>query len=139
MSRSATKIGPGAFIAAAFIGPGTVTLCTIAGVKFAYGLLWVMLLSIVATYTLQEMSARLGLITQKGLAAVIKEQISSTILRNITVLLIFSAIVVGNIAYEAGNLTGASLGLSAIFGESSLPFLPLLICSMSAIILFICS
>ncbi|WP_394388331.1 Nramp family divalent metal transporter [Shewanella woodyi] len=137
MSRSATKIGPGAFIAAAFIGPGTVTLCTIAGVKFGYGLLWVMLLSIVATYTLQEMSARLGLITQKGLAAVIKEQISSTILRNITVLLIFSAIVVGNIAYEAGNLTGASLGLSAIFGESSLPFLPLLIGSMSAILLFI--
>ncbi|ACA87676.1 Nramp family divalent metal transporter [Shewanella woodyi] len=137
MSRSAPKIGPGAFIAAAFIGPGTVTLCTIAGVKFGYGLLWVMLLSIVATYTLQEMSARLGLITQKGLAAVIKEQINSTVLRNITLLLIFSAIVVGNIAYEAGNITGASLGLSAIFGESSLPFLPLLIGSVSAILLFI--
>lgn len=137
MSRSAPKIGPGAFIAAAFIGPGTVTLCTIAGVKFGYGLLWVMLLSIVATYTLQEMSARLGLITQKGLAAVIKEQIDSSILRNITLLLIFSAIVVGNIAYEAGNITGASLGLSAIFGESSLPFLPLLIGAVSAILLFI--
>ena len=96
-----------------------------------------MLLAIVATYTLQEMSARLGMITQKGLAAVIKEQITSPILRNITVLLIFSAIVVGNIAYEAGNITGASLGLSAIFGEQSLPFLPSLIGATSTLLLFI--
>ena len=131
------KIGPGAFIAAAFIGPGTVTLCTLAGVQFGYGLLWVMLLSIIATYFLQEMSARLGLITQKGLAAVIKEQITSAPLRNMTVLLIFSAIVIGNIAYEAGNISGASLGLSAIFGKKSLPFLPFVIGSISALLLFI--
>ena len=29
-------IGPGVLIAAAFIGPGTVTLCTIAGASFGY-------------------------------------------------------------------------------------------------------
>ena len=32
-------IGPGALIAAAFIGPGTVTLCTIAGASFGYSLI----------------------------------------------------------------------------------------------------
>ncbi len=137
MQKQTFKIGPGAFIAAAFIGPGTVTLCTLAGVKFGYGLLWVILLSIVATYTLQEMSARLGLITQKGLAAVIKEQIPSGWLRNVIVLLIFSAIVIGNIAYEAGNISGASLGLSALLGEGSLPFLPMLIGTISALLLYI--
>jgi len=31
---------PGALVAAAFIGPGTVTVCTIAGVRFGYELLW---------------------------------------------------------------------------------------------------
>ena len=57
------NIGPGPLVAAAFIGPGTVTLCTLAGVNFGYTLLWVMVLSVIATIVLQEMSARLGLIS----------------------------------------------------------------------------
>ena len=43
------NIGPGTLVAAAFIGPGTVTLCTLAGVNFGFNLLWAMVLSIVAT------------------------------------------------------------------------------------------
>ena len=39
-------IGPGVLIAAAFIGPGTVTLCTIAGASFGYSLIWAIILSI---------------------------------------------------------------------------------------------
>ncbi|MFT5618085.1 MAG: manganese transport protein, partial [Arenicella sp.] len=73
------NIGPGTLVAAAFIGPGTVTLCTVAGVKFGFDLLWAMVLSIVATIVLQEMAARVGIITQKGLATVIKEQIQSKV------------------------------------------------------------
>ena len=42
------NIGPATLIAAAIIGPGTVTLCSIAGVNFGYNLLWAMLLSIIA-------------------------------------------------------------------------------------------
>ncbi|NQX84727.1 MAG: divalent metal cation transporter, partial [Flavobacteriaceae bacterium] len=52
------NIGPGPLVAAAFIGPGTVTLCTIAGVNFGFGLLWAMVLSIISAIILQEMSAR---------------------------------------------------------------------------------
>ena len=40
------KSGPGTLVAAAFIGPGTVTLCTLAGVNFGFHLLWAMVLSI---------------------------------------------------------------------------------------------
>ena len=40
------EIGPGILIAAAFIGPGTVTLCTIAGVSYGYSLIWALVLSI---------------------------------------------------------------------------------------------
>lgn len=121
------NIGPGTLVAAAFIGPGTVTLCTIAGAQFGFTLLWAMLLSIVATIILQEMAARVGIITQKGLAAVIKEQISSEVFRKITILLILGAVVIGNAAYEAGNITGSALGLSAIFGESLLVYYPIII------------
>jgi len=129
--------GPGVLVAAAFIGPGTVTLCTLAGVKYGYSLLWAMTLSIVATVILQEMSARIGIITQKGLAQVIKEQIKSPILNKITIILILSAIVVGNAAYEAGNISGASLGISAIFGDSLYYLYPIIIGVIAFGLLFI--
>ena len=112
------KLGPGVLVAAAFIGPGTVTACTLAGVNFGYSLLWAMLLSIIATYVLQEMSARLGIITQKGLADVIKQELSNPLIRNSVITLIFSAIIIGNASYEAGNIGGATLGMEALFGLS---------------------
>ncbi len=114
------NIGPGTLVAAAFIGPGTVTLCTIAGVNFGFTLLWAMVLSIVATIVLQEMSARLGIISQKGLAEVIKTEIDHPLFRKVAVFLMLSAIVVGNAAYESGNISGSVLGLEAIAGEVNL-------------------
>lgn len=58
-------IGPGAIITASFIGPGTVTTATRAGASFGYAILWAVVFSIIATIVLQEMSARLGIITKK--------------------------------------------------------------------------
>jgi Mn2+/Fe2+ NRAMP family transporter len=113
------NIGPGTLIAAAFIGPGTVTLCTLAGVNFGFNLLWAMLLSIIATIVLQEMAARLGIISQKGLSEVIREEIKIPFLKQFITVLILSAIVVGNASYEAGNISGGILGLETIFGKFS--------------------
>ena len=108
------NLGPGPLIAAAFIGPGTVTVCTLAGVNFGFALLWAMVLSTIATIVLQEMSARLGLISQKGLSEVIRDEIKTPFLKVFAVGLILFAIVVGNAAYEAGNITGGVLGLETI-------------------------
>ena len=130
------NIGPGTLVAAAFIGPGTVTMCTKAGVQFGYSLLWAMLLSIIATVVLQEMAARTGIITQKGLAEVIKGQITSPLLRNIAIYLILGAIVIGNAAYEAGNISGATLGMQ-VFGEEMAVLYPILIGIIAFIVLFI--
>jgi manganese transport protein len=131
------NIGPGTLVAAAFIGPGTVTLCTIAGVNYGYALLWAMSLSIIATIVLQEMAARIGIITQKGLAEIIKDQIKSSFLRKAVIILILAAIVVGNAAYEAGNLTGASLGVSAIFNGIPFYFYAVIISAIAFILLYI--
>ncbi|MBA6152468.1 Nramp family divalent metal transporter [Gelidibacter maritimus] len=111
------NIGPGPLVAAAFIGPGTVTVCTLAGVNFGFALLWAMGLSIIATVVLQEMSARLGLISQKGLSEIIRSEIKNPILKGLTILLILSAIVIGNAAYEAGNISGGVLGMETILGN----------------------
>ncbi len=116
------NLGPGILVSAAFIGPGTVTVCILAGVEFGYSLLWALLLSLFSCIVLQEMAARLGVVSQKGLSDVIKEEIRKPLFKILAVILIFSAIVIGNAAYEAGNITGAVLGAEAIFGEYQLNF-----------------
>lgn len=138
------NIGPGTLVAAAFIGPGTITLCTLAGVNFGLALLWAMVLSIIATIVLQEMAARLGIISQKGLSEVIREEIKNPVVRKVTIILILSAIVIGNAAYEAGNISGGILGLETIvpnnkidIGGYSLNILSVVIGIIAFILLYI--
>jgi Mn2+/Fe2+ NRAMP family transporter len=137
MFKRFKNIGPGVLVAAAFIGPGTVTVCTLAGVEFGYTLLWALVLSIVATAVLQEMAARIGIITQKGLAANIMDQIQSPIVKKVVVALILAAIVLGNAAYEAGNISGASLGMQSLIKSDSFNFYPLLIGILAFALLYI--
>ena len=129
-------IGPGVLIAAAFIGPGTVTLCTVAGASFGYSLIWAIVLSIFSTIVLQEMSLRIGLITNMNLAQVIRINIKSKFLNRLLLILIISSILIGNAAYEAGNITGASLGISAILNSQSINYIPIFIGLMAFIILY---
>jgi len=131
------KLGPGVLVAAAFIGPGTVTACTLAGVDFGFNLLWAMLLSIIATFILQEMSARLGIVTQKGLADVIKQELHNPIIRNSVIALIFSAIIIGNASYEAGNIGGATLGMEALFGTNYSSLYPFVLGGLAFVLLFL--
>ena len=75
--------------------------------------------SVLATIVLQEMSARLGVVTRMGMGEALRERLPSGIVRWAALVLVFSAIVVGNAAYEGGNLSGAVLGLQACLGDSS--------------------
>jgi len=104
------KIGPGAVVAAAFIGPGTITSASFAGSSYGFTLAWAVLFSTFATFILQEMAMRLGIIGQKGLGEAMRYKISHPLLKSIVILIIISAIVIGNAAYEAGNISGAALG-----------------------------
>lgn len=109
--------GPSTLITAAFIGPGTVTVCTLAGVRSGYMLLWAILFSVVATIILQEMTARLGLVTQKGFGEAIRNELKHPFLKILGIALVLGAIVVGNAAYEGGNISGAVLGFEElVFG-----------------------
>ena len=138
------NIGPATLIAAAFIGPGTVTLCSIAGVNFGYNLLWAMLLSVMATIILQEMSARLGIITQKSLSEVLRNEINNPFFKVLAAVLVMSAIVIGNAAYEAGNISGGVLGLASLLpntsfelGNYTFNYLSLIIGFLAFILLYI--
>ena len=116
MKLSLSKyFGPSTLVTAAFIGPGTVTVCTLAGVNAGYTLLWALLFSVFATIVLQEMTARLGLVTQQGFGEAIRKEIQHPVLRILSVLLVLGAIVIGNAAYEGGNISGAVLGFEELF------------------------
>ncbi len=114
--------GPGALVAAAFIGPGTVTACTVAGASFGFALIWALVFATLSAIILQEMSGRLGVVTGQGLGSVLVQTIDTPYLRYLTIGLVLSALYVGNAAYEAGNITGAALGVEAALKDSGLSF-----------------
>ena len=108
------KLGPALIVTAAFIGPGTITTASLAGANFGYALVWALVFSVFATFVLQEMASRLGLVTGKGLSEALRETLPTGWRQAAAIILIVSAIGVGNAAYQGGNLTGAALGLSTL-------------------------
>jgi manganese transport protein len=99
-------------IAAAFIGPGTVTTAAKAGAAYGTQLLWALTFSIIATIVLQEAAARITIASGKSLGEIIgiKYKRSKTIQWGL-----FLVIAFGCAAYQAGNLLGAISGLSLIW------------------------
>lgn len=101
---------------AAFIGPGTITTATLAGAGFGFTLLWALVFSIAATIVLQEMSARLGLVTRQGLGEALRTTFTAPVARVTVKLMVVSAIALGNCAFQTGNITGAAMGLEMLTG-----------------------
>lgn len=120
--RFKISIGPAVLITAAFIGPGTITLCVMAGVEHGFNLLWAMALSIVITIFIQNTAARIAWTTRKGLAKSLLSQTDSSLLKVLLSLLLISAIFIGNAAYEAGNLTGALIGIRGVLSLDAITF-----------------
>lgn len=116
MLKKIKNIGPGLIITSAFIGPGTVTLCSLSGIEFGYSLIWCVIFSILATCYLQELSSRLGIISRKGLGDVLKEN-KNQLIKNSSYLLIVLSLFIGNTAYESGNISGTVMGLETFLGS----------------------
>jgi manganese transport protein len=110
--------GPATLVTAAFIGPGTVVTASLAGANYGYALLWALLFSVLATMVLQEMAARLGIVTGRGLGENLRQLVQRPVLRWPLLLLVLAAIVGGNSAYQGGNISGAALGADALFADS---------------------
>jgi NRAMP (natural resistance-associated macrophage protein)-like metal ion transporter len=111
------RIGPGAVVTAAFIGPGTVTTCVRAGVEFRYALLWALVFATIGTIIFQEMAARLGVAGEIGLGEAIRRRFDRHRTQYwIAATLVVSAIGIGNAAYQTGNLLGAASGLQILGG-----------------------
>ncbi|HEX2190779.1 MAG TPA: divalent metal cation transporter [Longimicrobiaceae bacterium] len=106
-------------IPAAFIGPGTVTTAASAGAGHGYALLWALAFSTLATLVLMEASARVTVISGRNLGEAIRDRFGGGASGVLVVGLVLGAIVLGNAAFEAGNVLGAGAGAALGTGVSS--------------------
>jgi manganese transport protein len=119
MMNRLRSLGPGLLVTAAFIGPGTVTTASVAGASTGYAILWAIVFSIFATIVLQEMSARLGVVSREGLGEALRTTFDNPAIKVAAIILVVTAIGFGNAAFETGNITGAALGLETLGGPSA--------------------
>ncbi len=129
------RFGPGFLIAAAFIGPGTVTSATLAGANFGFSLLWIVLIAIFSAIILQEMVGRFSLATKMDIGSALVKIPDRVWIRVIFKILAFLAIIVGCAAYETGNIVGGALGINIISGVN-LNFWVILISISAFLLLF---
>ena len=117
IKKKLSSLGPGSVVAAAFIGPGTITMCSIAGAQFGYSLVWALIISILITLVIQSTVVRISIVSAKPLSKLLINQFRNKYLKFLSISLLISAIFVGNAAYEAGNISGSVLGLELIFDD----------------------
>lgn len=111
------NMGPAAIITSAFIGPGTITTSTLAGVSFGYALLWCVVFSGISLVILMEMSARTTLATGKNLVeSSIAVAPENPVWKWVVRAVFFLTVLTVCFAFQAGNEVGAALGLADIFG-----------------------
>ena len=112
-------IGPGIITANVDNDAGGIATYSLAGAQFGYGLLWTLIPITVALVVVQEMCARMGVITGKGLADLIREQYGVKVTFYIMVALLFA-----NLANTVAEFAGVAAALE-IFGVSKYISIPI--------------
>jgi Mn2+/Fe2+ NRAMP family transporter len=112
-------VGPGIITANVDNDAGGITTYSVSGAHYGYALLWMMPLVAIALIIVQEMSARLGVVTGKGLADLIRERMGVRITALILALLVFV-----NLANTVSEFAGVAASME-IFGVSKYISVPL--------------
>jgi NRAMP (natural resistance-associated macrophage protein)-like metal ion transporter len=111
-------IGPGIITSNVDNDAGGITTYSLAGAQFGYSLLWTFIPIAVALVVVQEMCARMGVITGKGLADLIREQYGVK-----TTFYIMVALLAANLANTVAEFAGVAAALE-IFGISKYASIP---------------
>ncbi len=101
-------LGPGLVTGAADDDPSGIATYSQVGAQFGYGLAWTMLFSFPLMAVIQEISARIGSVTGRGIAHNLRRHYPPWLLRTVVVLLVVANII--NIGADLGAM-GAALGL----------------------------
>ena len=112
-------LGPGFITANVDNDPGGILTYSQAGAKFGYALLWTLIPTTIALIVVQEMAARMGAVTGKGLSDLIREEFG--LRATFITMAILSVADFGNIAAEFAGLASGM----GVFGVSKYIAVPI--------------
>jgi NRAMP (natural resistance-associated macrophage protein)-like metal ion transporter len=105
-SKVLSILGPGLTTGAADDDPSGIATYSQTGAQFGYGMLWTALYMLPFMTAVQEACARIGLVTGKGIAAVVKEHYSKTVLYSVVWLVVIANTI--NIGADIGAMSEAA-------------------------------
>jgi len=112
-------LGPGIITGSVDNDAGGITTYSLAGAQYGYSLIWTLIPSFIVLVVIQEMNARMGIVTGKGLADLIRENAGIKITFFIFIGLLFSGI--GNTTTEFAGVAGSM----EVFGVSKYISVPI--------------
>jgi len=112
-------VGPGFITSNVDNDAGGIYTYSFAGAQFGYSLLWAIAPMMIALIVVQEMGARMGAVTGKGLSDLVREEFG---LR--TTFLLMLALVVTNFGNIVANFAGVASSLE-LFGQSKYVYVPI--------------
>ncbi len=112
-------VGPGIITANVDNDPGGIYTYSVAGAKFGYTLLWTLIPVTIALIVVQEMVARMGVVTGKGLADLIREEYGFR-----TTFILMVCLLVADLGNTISEFAGLASGMS-VFGASRYIIVPL--------------
>ena len=127
-------VGPGIITANADNDVGGVLTYSQAGAQFGYTLLWLLIPVTVALVVTQEMCARMGVVTGKGLADLIRENFGVKV--TFWVLLLFVACDLGNTATEFAGVASVAPILGGFIGITNAGLCKTVLVIASAVLVF---
>src|SRR5689334_16825031 len=105
-------IGPGVITGTVDNDATGVTGYALAGSQFGYDLLWLLIVTAVCLAAIQEMVARMGTVTGKGLSDLIRERFGVT-----PTLVVMIMLFIANVATTVAEFAGIAGASQLLFGE----------------------
>jgi Mn2+/Fe2+ NRAMP family transporter len=112
-------LGPGIITGSVDNDAGGITTYSVAGAMYGYGLIWTLIPSFIVLVIIQEMNARMGIVTGKGLSDLIRENAGMKV-----TFFIFISLLISNIGNTTTEFAGVA-GSMEIFGISKYISVPL--------------
>jgi len=112
-------LGPGIITGSVDNDAGGITVYSVAGAKYGYGLIWTLIPSFIVLLVIQEMNARMGIVTGKGLSDLIRENAGLKV-----TFFIFIGLLLSNIGNTTTEFAGVA-GSMEIFGISKYISVPI--------------
>jgi Mn2+/Fe2+ NRAMP family transporter len=112
-------LGPGIITGSVDNDAGGITTYSVAGAIYGYGMIWTLIPSLIVLLVIQEMNARMGMVTGKGLSDLIRENAGVKI-----TFFIFIGLLISNIGNTTTEFAGVA-GSMEIFGVSKYISVPI--------------